>query len=172
MTTYKLLDSLINPPSAPLVEAEAAPAANPPLESLEIGEVELKGGYHRGGFRHELYVTYTHANLPSELYITVIATLNTELTSEDNSFDYSYGSENGTHTDLSEYFEDLSWKDVAIPHVADNMDLFKLEGGKVQHITQFITGYLANMDASEIAPHLDVEKLIRMVKADEQNSLS
>ena len=170
MTTFKLLDSLINPPAAPIVEA--APAETPAVENLEVGEVGLKGGYNRGKFRHELYVTYTHANLQNELYLTVIANLNTELTSEDNSFGYSYGSESGTHNDVSEYFEDLSWSDVTIPHVADNMDLFKLEPGQVQHVTQFITGYLSNMGADEIAPLLDVEKLIRLVKADEQNSLS
>lgn len=155
MSEFTFLNSLLNPPV--IVEDAAR------TEHAFVEEANRKGGY-RSGFVFSLYVTYVHPAMAEELYLVVNAFLNADFASDDNSFGYSYGSESGTHGDIDEYLTDLEWTKVEIPHVADNMNLFKMQPEQVKHITAFVTNYLTRMDEDEIAKLLDVEDLVSEVK--------
>ena len=160
MSDFKLMNSLLNP--VVVVEAEV-PAA--PTETVSIDEVTRHGKYTGSVFRFVLYVTYTHPNLPEDLYLVVGANLRGEYTSEDNSFDYEYGSERGTHGGVDEYLTDLAWENVEVPQVADNMDLFKMEPEQVQHVVSVVSNYLTNMSEDEIGKHVNLEELTALAKS-------
>lgn len=166
MPAFNLLNSLLNPPAEMVVEDTQAPQEAPATgETVVVDDVDmLKGGSRFKGVPHALNVTYTHPNLPEPLYLTVHAVLDGEFTEEDNSFGYSYGSENGTHRDISTSVEKLEWVNPTIPETADNMDLFRLTPEQVAHVSEVVKQYINTMDEGNIEKLVNIEKVVAILK--------
>ena len=165
MSTFNFLNSLLNPPAKPIVE-EAMPTqeAPAPTESVTVDEVEMLRGGSSNGIPHSLNTTYSHPSLSDPLYLTVHAVLDASYEQEDSSFDYEYGSERGIHSQVDDVLEDLAWKNVTIPQIADNMDLFKMSPEQVAHVTAVVARYVQAMDESEIEQLINVERVVSVLK--------
>ncbi len=170
MSHFSLINSLINPPAEPLVESPMAAEAPAPSETVTVDDTDrLAGGSRYSGIPYSLNVTYSHPKLPEPLYLTAHAKLDGEYSVEDNSFDYSYGSQNGVHRDVSDLVENLAWTGVSVPQIADNMDLFKLTPEQVDHITKVVVHYITAMEQEAIEQIVDMEKVIAILKPDDDN---
>ena len=165
MSDFSLFRSLINPTAQPVVEAlSESPEAPVPSETVTVDEADMIGrGDRHSGIPHSLNVTYSHPNLPEPLYLTAHAKLVGDVSVEDNSFDYSYGSQNGTHEDYSDLVENLAWTNASIPQVADNMDLFKLTPEQVAHVTKVVVNYISTMEQEAIEKIVDMGKVIAIL---------
>lgn len=164
MSPFTLINSLVNQ-SVDVVTEETQP--QPAQEFASIDDADRISGYQNDHFKYSLNMTYSHPSLAEPIYLTVQALLGATYSVEDNSFDFNYGSERGVHKDIAEVFDDLEWTNVTVPHIADNMELFKLEPEKVRHVTKFVVDYLTSMNSDAISEHVDIDKLIELARPEE-----
>lgn len=174
--TFKLLNSLVNPPAAPVVEADQPteqPQAN--SEHIEVLDCEQLEGPNETGsegesavveYKYNVHVNYFHPALHEDgMLVIVTANLKGYYSVEDDRFSAPYGSTTAHGGSVYGVYDQFEWSDVQIPQIEDNIEVYKLPPEQSQHVIQFIIHAMSKMDHDAIDRLVGGEDLTSEIEA-------
>lgn len=177
---FKLLNSLVNPVAEPVMEAAVLAPEAPAGEHIEIVDVEQVDGpdiSHAPGdsetqvvhYTYNIHVNYVHPTaLEDGIMVVANATLEGYFSVEDDRFSAPYGSTTAHGGSVYGSFYNPEWINPEVPQTVENMELFKMEPEKVQHIIGYITHALDAMKSTEVEQHVDCDEIGNEIWASEK----
>lgn len=181
MSKFDLIQSLLNPQTETIVEAPAEPVApaQPAGERVEIEDVDVEGkptlvdsSQHHATYEIPCYaaISYHHPSLDEPFQLGVNFKVRGNYSVEDDSFDYEYGSQRGTHGGKYAVFSDLEVTGVEFPQEDYNYELFKLPTDRKNHVANFISQYFNALSDEQLSKLINAESIRDALEAGNRNS--
>jgi hypothetical protein len=164
MKNFKLIESLLNP--VDILSENTVINTNKGFE-ISIDEINFTSSPSNvgGDIEANVKVQITYAeDGNAEMYLTLDAVLKAEYATEDNSFDYTYGSIRGTHGGKYGAISDYQLQNVRVPRVEDNIELFKVDPEKMKEIIARINTTISATDSDEIQKNINAEAFQKKVE--------
>lgn len=165
MQKLDLLSSLINPApvaapeAAPLVEMQAPTNQPTPMTVTDVERNREPTPVGEDQFEVPFDVFISYDLNGEKLSLTAEVNVLISLDREDDSFDYEYGSERGTHPS-SGVGADFTVDEVILPQEEFNYDLYRLPPETMQEVTTAIVARLKTYGEAEFGKFVDVDSII------------
>lgn len=125
-------------------------------DAEEFKEVDTKADYSVYAARYVLGVEVATPNGPLE--VTVNAVLRFDFHTDDDSFEYEYGSIRGSHGGLHGVISQIELSDASIPRAEENYEFFKLPQEQMSEVGNKVVAFVNGMKENDVAKLFDVDE--------------